>query len=254
MENLTPVDTTTLKERIYLRLREAISQGDFIPGEVLTIRTLAASLGTSAMPVREALLRLVAEGALIQQSNRGFAVAPFTSAAFRELAHIRMTTETLAARCSARLASPQLLADLRRQNQTMRDAILRGDAEAALDANRTFHFKIYETAQMPQLLQIIRGVWLRTGPYLGAAYRQIHEANSIFLDGTRIHDRIIHAMENGQAHRAATGISLDIWFTARKFRSAIERISDLEDTPPASGEQSAKSDARPVANQKQREK
>ena len=237
MENLGPVDVTTLKERVYLRLREAISHGDFMPGEVLTIRTLAASLGTSAMPVREALLRLVAESALVQQPNRGFAVAPFTSDTFRELARIRMSTEALATRYATRNADAALLDNLRALNVQMRDAILRSDADTALEANRSFHFSIYAAADMPQLLGIIRGLWLRTGPYLGAAYRHIRDSNQHFLNGTRIHTRIIADIERGDAQRAGRGIALDIWSTARRFRSAIEQISDVTKNMPNAAQQ-----------------
>lgn len=232
MENLGPVDVTTLKERVYLRLREAISHGEFMPGEVLTIRTLAASLGTSAMPVREALLRLVAESALVQQPNRGFAVAPFTSDAFRELARIRMSTEALATRFATRNADAALLDHLRALNIQMREAILRGDADSALEANRSFHFSIYAAAEMPQLLGIIRGLWLRTGPYLGAAYRHIRGSNQHFLTGTHIHDRVIADIERGDAQRAGRGIAVDIWSTARRFRSVIEQLSDVNKDKP----------------------
>ncbi|MDQ0509352.1 GntR family transcriptional regulator [Ancylobacter amanitiformis] len=225
MEKLTPIDVSTLQERVYFRLREAISQGDFAPGATLTIRTLAASLGTSAMPVREALKRLVAEKVLEQRSNRSVAVPQFTMPSFRELIRIRMTIESLATRWAARRADPELLDHLRQLNALMAEAIDRGESEKVLDANRRFHFAIYAAADMPQLLEIIKGLWLRTGPYLGAAYRMIPGAQWHFLNGTRVHARIIEAMSAGNADRAANGIAMDIWFTARRFRPTMERLS-----------------------------
>lgn len=69
----------------------------FAPGQSLTIRGLADSLGTSSMPVRESLQRLVAEHALVQMPNRTFKVTPFTPEMFRELVRVRMTVEGFAA-------------------------------------------------------------------------------------------------------------------------------------------------------------
>ncbi|MEZ0214787.1 MAG: GntR family transcriptional regulator [Xanthobacteraceae bacterium] len=225
MDKLVPVDVSTLQERVYFRLREAISQGDFPPGATLTIRTLAASLGTSAMPVREALKRLVAEKVLEQRSNRSVAVPFFTMPAFRELIRIRMTMESLATRWATVRTDAALLDRLRALNQRMREAIESGESEKVLDANKRFHFEIYAAADMPQLLEIIKGIWLRTGPYLGAAYRLVPGAQWHFLNGTRVHARIIDAMEKGDADRAANGVSMDIWFTARRFRPIMEQLS-----------------------------
>ncbi|MBN9022228.1 MAG: GntR family transcriptional regulator [Rhizobiales bacterium] len=225
MDKLTPVDITTLQERVYLRLRSAISQGDFAPGEVLTIRTLAASLGTSAMPVREALQRLVAEKALIQQPNRSIVVPPFTVEGHRELIRIRTAIESFAARQAALRTNGDLVERLRRQNVKMREAVERKDPEKVLDANRAFHFALYSGSQMPQLLDIIEGLWLRTGPYLGAAIRKIPGADQHFLTGTSLHERVIQAIEKGDTAAAGRALSLDLWFTARRFLPVMAELN-----------------------------
>jgi DNA-binding GntR family transcriptional regulator len=224
MDRLAPVDLSTLHERVYSRLREAISQGDFVPGEVLTIRTLAASVGTSSMQVREALRRLVAEKALVQQANRSIAVAPFNLAMFGELIRIRMSIESMATRYAAQKATPALIARLTDLNDRMRTAVFEKDVEALLDSNKTFHFTIYAAAEMPQLFEIIQGLWLRTGPYLRAAYRSVPGAERHFLDGTRVHQRVILAMEQGNVQRAGANIALDIGFTARRFGPKIAQL------------------------------
>lgn len=224
MEKLSPVDLSTLHERVYSRLREAISQGDFVPGEVLTIRTVAASLGTSSMPVRESLRRLVAEKALVQLANRSIAVAPFDLALFGELIRIRMVNESMATRYATQRRTPELVSRLTELNDRMKAAIHDGDVEAVLDSNKTFHFAIYAAAEMPQLLEIIQGLWLRTGPYLRAAYRSVPGAERHFLDGTRVHARVIAAIDGGNAQRAGANIALDIGFTARRFGPMIARL------------------------------
>lgn len=222
IEKLSPVDVSTLQERVYLKLREAIFQGAFAPGETITIRALAAALGTSAMPVREALQRLVAEKALVQQPSRSITIATFTPETLYELLRIRMAIEGLSARRAAMIGKPSLPAVLRSINQRMIAAIHDEDGEAVLDANKTFHFTIYEAAQMPQLLDIINGLWLRTGPYLGMIYRTVPGSAQHFETGTLIHERIINAIADHDGNRAAHGLALDIWLTGRRFRSALE--------------------------------
>jgi len=229
-EKLSPVDVSTLQERVYLKLREALYQGKFSAGETLTIRGLAAALGTSAMPVREALQRLVAEKALVQTPSRSIRVASFTPALFWELIRIRMAVEGMATRRAALNPPPSLAGELRAINAAMVAAIETGFTADVLDANKQFHFAIYEAAQMPQLLEIINNLWLRTGPYLGVAYRMGYA--DPFLTGTRFHERIVRSIERRDGRRAASGLKVDIWATAKWFtRHSIAIFGEDEEKP-----------------------
>ena len=69
-----PVERDTMQERVYLELRRALMRGDFAPGETLIVRALSDQFGTSHMPVRDALSRLVAEQALEVLPSRSVAV------------------------------------------------------------------------------------------------------------------------------------------------------------------------------------
>ena len=73
---LAPIDVTTVQERVYQSLRLGLLRGEFLPGEQVSIRGLAEVLGTSAMPVREAVARLIAERAIEQTGPRTLRVAP----------------------------------------------------------------------------------------------------------------------------------------------------------------------------------
>ncbi|MBX3566746.1 MAG: GntR family transcriptional regulator [Rhizobiaceae bacterium] len=229
-EKLSPVDVSTLQERVYLKLRQALYQGKFAAGETLTIRGLAAALGTSAMPVREALQRLVAEKALVQTPSRSIRVASFTPELFWEIIRIRMSIEGMATKRAALNPPPPLAGALRDINAKMIAAIKGGFTEEVLDANKEFHFAIYEAAEMPQLLEIINNLWLRTGPYLGVAYRMGY--SDPFLTGTRFHERIIQAIERRDGRRAASGLKVDIWATAKWFtRHRIAIFGEDEERP-----------------------
>src|SRR5215471_18882094 len=88
-DKVRQIDVTTMQERVYQELRDALYQGRFMPGEVLTIRSLAEALGTSAMPVREAIQRLVTENALTQLPNRTICVASLTQETYDEWIRLR---------------------------------------------------------------------------------------------------------------------------------------------------------------------
>ena len=90
---VTPIDFAPLHERVYMELRQALISGKLAPGQRLTSRKLAASLGTNDMPVRAAISRLTAEGGLVQSANGTFIVPRVTRQAFKELMELRAMLE-----------------------------------------------------------------------------------------------------------------------------------------------------------------
>ena len=92
------VKTETLGVRVREQLRHAIMAGLFTPGEKLTLRAVAASLGVSLTPAREALFNLVAEGILELGGNGSIYIPKLDGEAITELTKIRMSLESLAAR------------------------------------------------------------------------------------------------------------------------------------------------------------
>lgn len=224
--DLGPIDSATIQTQVYQRLREALFNGALLPGESVTIRALATRLGTSPMPVREALQRLVAEKALVQLPNRTFRVTPFTTEMFVELMRVRMTVEGLAAGEAARRFSPRVERRLAQHNAAMIRAIEAGQPDAVMMANRRFHFELYQAADMPQLLDIINGLWLRAGPYLMNAHRSLDDPTIFFRSGALFHERIMAACAARSPKRAARAIAGDIWHSARFFRRNVGKINE----------------------------
>ena len=74
------IDQSKLRESAYSSLRDAFLRGEFAPGDVVSLRNLADMLGTSMTPVREAVRRLVAEGALMDTPSRTLVVPPLVLA------------------------------------------------------------------------------------------------------------------------------------------------------------------------------
>ena len=225
-DKVRPIDVTTVQERVYQELRNALYQGRFMPGEVLTIRALAAALGTSPMPVREAIQRLVTESALTQLPNRTFQVAALTLENYDEWIRLRCEIEGYAAQRAALRATPKICAELRKINSTFGKSIEARDAAGMLEGNQHFHFAVYEAAQSDALLKIIGSLWLRFGPVL-AFVQHIDGSIEMFRRGVDVHERVVSAMERHDAHEARFALALDIraaasWFRRHHFGGQIQ--------------------------------
>lgn len=216
-ERVKQVDVSTLQDRVYQELRNALYQGRFLPGDQLTIRSLARALGTSPMPVREAMQRLVAEQALVQLPNRTIRVPALTPDILTELVRIRMEVEGYAAERAARRGSPALCRELRAINEGFRQAIEAEDSAAILEGNQQFHFAVYRAADAGELLKIIETLWLRSGPIV-ASERNVPGSIAMFSRGVHVHERITGAIERRDAAEARFALALDIRAAAAWFR------------------------------------
>jgi DNA-binding GntR family transcriptional regulator len=214
-------------------LRDALYQGRFMPGEVLTIRALASALGTSPMPVREAIQRLVTENALTQLPNRTFQVVALTLENYDEWIRLRCEVEGYAAQRAALRATPRICSELRKINRAFGEAIEARDEAGILQGNQHFHFGVYEAAQSDALLKIIGSLWLRFGPVL-AFVQHVDGSIEMFRRGVVVHERVVAAMERRDTEEARFALALDIraaasWFRRHHFGGVYE----AQPEPPA---------------------
>ncbi|WP_424812985.1 GntR family transcriptional regulator [Roseococcus sp. YIM B11640] len=159
----------SLEEATYRRLRLGLMEGAFAPGQKLSIRRIAAALGTSPMPARTALRRLATEQA-VDVLPSGTAIVPrLTRAAFQELGAIRAELEPLAVRLAAPHLTPALLDELEAIIRSNRKAREENNAEEVLRADRDFLFGLYRAAAAPMLLGVIEALWMRRGPHFWEA-------------------------------------------------------------------------------------
>ncbi|MBZ9977251.1 GntR family transcriptional regulator [Mesorhizobium sp. BR-1-1-10] len=191
----------TLNDRAYGALKQELISGGFSPGQTLVIRKLAESFGISTTPIREALQRLVAERLLEMQNNRSIIVPLLSAPAFSELTRIRIAVEGLAGDMATSRMTESGLADIQAALAGMQRAIEAQDATAYLALNEAFHFAIYEHAGAPILLNMIRDLWGRVGPYLKLLMR----ADRYIPQSNDAHRGIVAALEqrNGPAVRAS---------------------------------------------------
>jgi DNA-binding GntR family transcriptional regulator len=136
-------DFRPLAERAYDRLREAVVDGVLVPGTKLSERGLAAALGISAQPVREALRRLEAEGMVETRPRSGSFVAPLDTSRLVVMGRIRAALEGAAAGLAARRAGPADIAALQARLAAMRGATALGDPLALRRANEAFHAALH---------------------------------------------------------------------------------------------------------------
>ncbi|MGW6358559.1 GntR family transcriptional regulator [Streptomyces sp. NPDC055092] len=109
---LGPMETTSLADQAYRRLRDAIREGTLRPGEKITERDLAARLGVSPTPVREALRQLVHERVVERVSPRALRIADHSAAARAEIVEAEVRLSALMARFAARNATGAQLTEL----------------------------------------------------------------------------------------------------------------------------------------------
>jgi DNA-binding GntR family transcriptional regulator len=224
---LVPVDVTTVQERVYQSLRLGLLKGEFLPGEQVSIRSLAEVFGTSPMPVREAVARLIAERAIEQSGPRTLRVAPYLASDHENYIRVRMQLEGYATeRAASAPKNPALIGNLRRHNERIAEALEVGDFDTALAGNQAFHFELYRAGGYPQLLDIISTLWLRTGPIVASARRDKALFEKIFNSGVRIHEDAIDAVARRDRDAARRAINLDIRSSHLSIRRFYKRTSN----------------------------
>ena len=160
-------------DRLYRSLRVQVMHGELPPGHALTLRGLGAQFGVSMTPVREAVQRLVAEGALTLSSSGRISTPELTPERIEELASIRAMLEPeLASRALPR-AHFALIDRLTAINQINAEAVARQDAVGYIRSNLEFHRTLYLRAQAPAMLALCETVWLQLGPTMRALYARL---------------------------------------------------------------------------------
>ena len=163
------ISRTSLNAQVYDILSRALLEGRLRPRQRLKIRDLAATLDVSETPVREAVMQLVRERALVLQTSRSLTVPRLSAVQYLELRRIRLELEGLAAKEAATRVTRRDLTRLEGLHAQLLRAE-RDDTIAAVRLNWTFHAELYRAAEMPELFHLIQGLWLRTGPLLTFQY------------------------------------------------------------------------------------
>jgi len=200
-------------EETYEKIYYSIITGGFEPGKVLTIRGLAERLGTSPMPVREAVRRLVALGALEMHSTRRISVSPMTKARFQEVWSARQLLEPEISALAMPNCDKTLIWKLRSIDHEIEEAMEKGDPDKYSLKNWEFHFTLYRAANCPILLRLIESVWLQFGPFMRKVTGRL--GTSLLVDQ---HEMAVEALKKKDEAALREAIRLDI-------KDGMERIA-----------------------------
>lgn len=142
---LEPIRMRSLREHVHDELRQAIISGRLKNGAKLNERELAADLGTSTSPLKEALRQLEAEGLVRTESRRGSFVT-FSARQAEEMTLARAALESIIARQAAKHATEEAFDVLRAVIEEMRSAVETGEVQDLIDLNEKFHDAIHEAS------------------------------------------------------------------------------------------------------------
>lgn len=169
-----PEPTGAAHDRLFRTLRTRIMHGEIPPGEALTLRGIGKEFGVSMTPAREAVRRLVAEGALSMSSSGRVSTPELSNERIEELATLRALLEPeLASRALPR-AHFALIERLEVINAKVSQMIARHDAAGYIRMNLEFHRTLYLRAQAPAMLAVTETIWLQLGPTMRALYGRLN--------------------------------------------------------------------------------
>lgn len=174
----TETQASSAHERVYRSLRAQVMHGELMPGHPLTLRGIGRVFGVSMTPAREAVRRLVAEGALTLSGSGRVATPALAPERVEELAAIRALLEPeLASRALPRvhLALIERMAAINAANQ---EAAMRRDPVAYIRTNLEFHRTFYLRAQSPAMLAMVETVWLQLGPTMRTLYTRLRRVTA----------------------------------------------------------------------------
>jgi DNA-binding GntR family transcriptional regulator len=190
----------------------------------MVVRRLSDRFGTSALPVRQALQRLVAEGALTDEPYRGARVPLRGIDELMDLRRVRCSLEGQAAEWAAERATGDVLERLHGLQSQMRSVQDIEHAESYLVWNYEFHFTVYRAAGSPILVPLIERLWLRAGPYLNSMRTEF-----TLGQGLDHHDLVIGAMARGDGAAARAAVEAELSEAAEVMVRALLNARSNDD-------------------------
>ena len=204
----------SVPDLIYDHIRERIVSGELAPGRPVRQDSLAASLGVSKIPVREALARLESDGLLQSNPRRGFEVPPLTAAEAEEIFELRLQVEPAAAAQAATKADDTDRHAAYSALQAL-DASIREGGPRASDLNRAFHLALVAPAGRPLTTALIERLHTLAERYV-RAHLEGHEQRA-----RREHAELLQAWMLGKSDEVEARLSDHIIATMKDLRGQL---------------------------------
>jgi DNA-binding GntR family transcriptional regulator len=222
--DIKPVESQSLADLVYRQLRENLMRGRFQPHQRLKVRDLAAALGTSETPVREAIFQLVRDGAIELKPRHYIRVRRLTVAEYLEIRDIRLRLEPLAAERALPHIDEGTLDRLEAVHRALVDAEAREDHYQAIQKNFDFHFGIYWKSEMPVLIELLESLWIQVGPMLNHLYPDGRPTYA----GRHQHVNVIEALRRRDREGLCDAIRQDLLEGGQNFLRHIEELERRE--------------------------
>lgn len=205
-----------LSDFAYEALRDQLARGAFKPGTKLPIRTVAEVHSVGSTPAREAINRLVVEGALVMAGPKTVIVPFLTLEALYEITQMRLALEGLASARGCRTVTDETISKLLFLQDKISLSLDEKRYADALYDNKEFHFTIYRLCAMPHLVAVIENLWLRVGSSFHDLYPEFAEQRY----GVHNHMMAIEALVERDADSLRAAVENDIRDGFRRLKKA----------------------------------
>jgi len=210
----TSLRNLSKEQGVYEQVRQAIISGEMAAGQRLISAEIGKSLGVSSMPVRNALMRLEAEGLVTRIPHREFAVTLYSSRDVKELYTVRVALDSLAGRLAAANMTPDKVEKLRDILARSEVALRNRDLASLRLINKEFHTTLCAFAENRHLQEIILGLQARVPSYHEEYYGIPGMAEKSVTD----HYEILEALVEGRLDLVETLLRQDMETTGEDPR------------------------------------
>jgi len=223
-----PLPDQSLADAVAERLRTAITEGVYAPGDHLVERRLARQFGVSHIPLREALARLVEEGLVVRLPRRGVRVASLTPRSLEEVSSLRVVLEQFVVRRLKDRFTPEAHAGLQAIVEEMRSAADRHDLVRVHEIDQQFHQRLWELTEHALLVEVAAQMRSRTNHFFRAA------AASLGPDEVRqhaeSHQELLDVIASGNVRAAERAMQRHVQAAAKRITEAKLISTDDEVT------------------------
>jgi DNA-binding GntR family transcriptional regulator len=204
--------------RVADQLRDLIREGAYAPGARLVERAIARELGTSHIPVREALARLAEEGLVVRLPRRGARVAELSPRLLGEISSVRVVLEQFVCERVLERWTPTAQAELTRLARKMTAAAERGSSKTVGELDVNFHETLWQLADHELLLEVAAGLRGRIERFLRAANAAL--APDQLREHARAHAELVELLAAGDGAAVAVAMRRHIELGAERVARA----------------------------------
>jgi DNA-binding GntR family transcriptional regulator len=193
LSRLAERPTGTSQQAVLAELRRVILDGGVPPGTAIPVHEVAELFGVSAIPIRESLKTLTAEGLVTHQLNVGYSVAQLTAGELAEMYLVRETLESAALSAAVHRATAADRRYVTEVNAVLEQAVREDDSHTYHRQSRVFHLGLTRPAGMLRLLHMLESAWNMTEPVQLMVHVSLDQRALLQADHQRMLDAYLDA-------------------------------------------------------------